>query len=42
MADIFWQEMIKVKGVQVWPAELEALLLDHPAINDAAVIGVRK
>ncbi|KAJ6006770.1 hypothetical protein N7451_004714 [Penicillium sp. IBT 35674x] len=35
-------EMIKVKGVQVWPAELEALLLDHPAVNDAAVIGVRK
>ncbi|KAJ5129827.1 uncharacterized protein N7515_005866 [Penicillium bovifimosum] len=36
------REMIKVKGVQVWPAELEALLLDHPAVNDAAVIGVRK
>ncbi|KAB8241778.1 hypothetical protein BDV35DRAFT_384665 [Aspergillus flavus] len=41
-ADILWQEMIKVKGVQVWPAELEALLLDHPAVRDAAVIGVRK
>ncbi|CAL5866311.1 uncharacterized protein PFLUO_LOCUS518 [Penicillium psychrofluorescens] len=36
------KEMIKVKGVQVWPAELEALLLDHPAVNDAGVIGVRK
>lgn len=33
---------MKVKGVQVWPAELEALLLDHPAVNDAAVIGVRR
>ncbi|BAE65743.1 unnamed protein product [Aspergillus oryzae RIB40] len=41
-ADILWQEMIKVKGVQVWRAELEALLLDHPAVRDAAVIGVRK
>ncbi|KAB8202201.1 hypothetical protein BDV34DRAFT_237049 [Aspergillus parasiticus] len=41
-ADILWQEMIKVKGVQVWPAELEALLLDHSAVRDAAVIGVRK
>ncbi|KAK6824245.1 hypothetical protein RU639_005092 [Aspergillus parasiticus] len=36
------KEMIKVKGVQVWPAELEALLLDHPAVRDAALIGVRK
>ncbi|KAJ5128074.1 hypothetical protein N7448_008853 [Penicillium atrosanguineum] len=36
------KEMIKVKGVQVWPAELEALLLDHPAVNDVAVIGLRK
>ncbi|KAJ6128023.1 hypothetical protein N7471_009240 [Penicillium samsonianum] len=36
------KEMIKVKGVQVWPAELEAILLGHPAVNDAAVIGVRK
>ncbi|CAG8224223.1 unnamed protein product [Penicillium salamii] len=34
--------MIKVKGVQVWPAEIESLLLDHPAVNEAAVIGVRK
>ncbi|KAF7629515.1 hypothetical protein AFLA_013229 [Aspergillus flavus NRRL3357] len=36
------KEMINFKGVQVWPAELEALLLDHPAVRDAAVIGVRK
>jgi acyl-CoA synthetase (AMP-forming)/AMP-acid ligase II len=34
------KELIKVKGNQVAPAELEALLLDHPAIADAAVIGV--
>ncbi|KAI4147691.1 MAG: hypothetical protein LQ340_005430 [Diploschistes diacapsis] len=34
------KELIKVKGNQVAPAELEALLLDHPAVNDAAVIGV--
>ena len=34
------QELIKYKGVQVAPAELEALLLSHPKIQDAAVIGV--
>ncbi|KAK5131066.1 hypothetical protein LTR08_001352 [Meristemomyces frigidus] len=34
------KELIKVKGNQVAPAELEALLLDHPAVQDAAVIGV--
>jgi 4-coumarate--CoA ligase len=33
------KELIKVKGFQVPPAELEALLLTHPAIADAAVIG---
>lgn len=32
--------MIKVKGIQVAPAELEAHLLSHPAISDCAVIGV--
>ncbi len=32
--------MIKVKGNQVAPAELEALLLENPAVADAAVIGV--
>ena len=35
-----WQELIKVKGLQVAPAELEALLLEHPDVQDAAVIGV--
>lgn len=34
------KELIKVKGFQVAPAELEALLLTHPAITDVAVIGV--
>ncbi len=29
-----------MKGVQVAPAELEAILLDHPEVMDAAVIGV--
>jgi OPC-8:0 CoA ligase-1 len=32
------KELIKYKGYQVPPAELEALLLTHPAIADAAVI----
>ncbi|KAK1071733.1 hypothetical protein LTR74_003104 [Friedmanniomyces endolithicus] len=34
------KELIKVKGNQVAPAELESLLLDHPAVQDAAVVGV--
>ena len=34
------KELIKVKGYQVAPAELEALLLKHPLIADAAVIGI--
>lgn len=32
------KEMIKYKGYQIAPAELEALLIEHPAIVDAAVI----
>jgi acyl-CoA synthetase (AMP-forming)/AMP-acid ligase II len=32
------KELIKVKGYQVAPAELEAVLLSHPAVADAAVI----
>ncbi|MCU1509067.1 MAG: AMP-dependent synthetase [Glaciihabitans sp.] len=35
------KELIKYKGHQVAPAVLEALLLTHPLIADAAVIGVR-
>ena len=34
------KELIKYKGYQIAPAELEALLLSHPAVLDAAVIGV--
>ena len=34
------KELIKYKGNQIAPAELEALLLTHPAITDAAVIGL--
>jgi acyl-CoA synthetase (AMP-forming)/AMP-acid ligase II len=34
------KELIKVKGFQVAPAELEALLVTHPDIADAAVIGI--
>jgi acyl-CoA synthetase (AMP-forming)/AMP-acid ligase II len=32
------KELIKYKGYQVAPAELEAVLLSHPAVADAAVI----
>jgi acyl-CoA synthetase (AMP-forming)/AMP-acid ligase II len=32
------KELIKYKGMQVAPAELEAVLLTHPAVADAAVI----
>ena len=45
-ADGYWfivdrvKELIKVKGFQVPPAELEALLLTHPAVADVAVIGI--
>ncbi len=32
------KELIKYKGLQVAPAELEAVLLSHPAVADAAVV----
>ncbi|KAL3113069.1 hypothetical protein niasHT_013534 [Heterodera trifolii] len=34
------KELIKVKGFQVAPAELEDLLLSHAGIKDCAVVGV--
>ena len=34
------KELIKFKGFQVAPAELEALLITHPKILDVAVIGI--
>lgn len=36
------KELIKVRGWQVSPAEVEARLLAHPEIIDAAVIGISK
>ncbi|KAJ6702223.1 4-COUMARATE--COA LIGASE-LIKE 1 [Salix koriyanagi] len=32
------KELIKYKGFQVAPAELEAILLTHPSVEDAAVV----
>ncbi|TGZ46387.1 luciferin 4-monooxygenase [Temnothorax longispinosus] len=34
------KELIKYKGYQVPPAELEAILLTYPDVQDAAVIGI--
>ncbi|XP_033217318.1 4-coumarate--CoA ligase 1-like [Belonocnema kinseyi] len=34
------KELIKYKGFQVPPAELESILLTHPKIRDAAVVGL--
>jgi acyl-CoA synthetase (AMP-forming)/AMP-acid ligase II len=34
------KELIKYKGFQVAPAELEALMITHPGVGDVAVIGV--
>ncbi|MEU5401148.1 4-coumarate--CoA ligase family protein [Streptomyces sp. NPDC005963] len=36
------KELIKYQGYQVAPAELEAVLLTHALIADAAVIGIRE
>jgi acyl-CoA synthetase (AMP-forming)/AMP-acid ligase II len=35
------KELIKYKGYQVAPAELEAVLIGNPQIADAAVIGIK-
>ncbi|KAL3424530.1 4-coumarate-CoA ligase-like protein 2 [Phlyctema vagabunda] len=34
------KDLIKVRGWQVSPAEIEAVILEHPDVADAAVIGV--
>lgn len=34
------KELIKYNGFQVPPAELEALILGHPAVADVAVVGI--
>jgi acyl-CoA synthetase (AMP-forming)/AMP-acid ligase II len=34
------KELIKVKGFQVAPAELEAILRNHPCVKDAAVVAI--
>ena len=34
------KEIIKYKGYQVFPAELEMILIEHPQVADCAVIGV--
>jgi acyl-CoA synthetase (AMP-forming)/AMP-acid ligase II len=34
------KEMIKVRGFQVAPAEIEAVLHEHPGVEDCAVFGV--
>lgn len=35
------KELIKRRGMQIAPAELEAVLSSHPGVADAAVLGVR-
>ena len=34
------KELIKFKGFQVAPAELEGILYSHPKVNDVAVLGI--
>ncbi|KIM66784.1 hypothetical protein SCLCIDRAFT_1147594 [Scleroderma citrinum Foug A] len=34
------KEMLKVRGFQVAPAELEGCILDHPDVEDACVVGI--
>jgi acyl-CoA synthetase (AMP-forming)/AMP-acid ligase II len=38
--DVNSQEIIRVKGFQVAPAELEGCLLSHPDVADACVVGI--
>ncbi|MEM2560624.1 MAG: long-chain fatty acid--CoA ligase, partial [Candidatus Bathyarchaeia archaeon] len=34
------KDVIKVSGFQVWPMEVEDVLCSHPAVLEAAVIGI--
>jgi long-chain acyl-CoA synthetase len=34
------KDMIDVSGLKVWPREVEEVLYEHPAVNEAAVIGI--
>jgi acyl-coenzyme A synthetase/AMP-(fatty) acid ligase len=34
------KEILKVRGFQVAPAELEGFLLDHPLVSDVGVVGL--
>lgn len=36
------KELIKVRGFQVSPTEIEGVLLTHPAVADAAVVGIEE
>jgi fatty-acyl-CoA synthase len=33
--------MINASGFKVWPAEVEAMLYAHPAVQEAVIIGTR-
>jgi long-chain acyl-CoA synthetase len=34
------KDMINVSGLKVWPREVEEVLYEHPAVKEAAVVGV--
>ena len=34
------KDMIDVSGLKVWPREVEEVLYEHPAVSEAAVVGV--
>jgi len=34
------KDMINVSGLKVWPKEIEEILYEHPAVKEAAVVGV--
>jgi fatty-acyl-CoA synthase len=35
------KRMINTSGYKVWPAEVETLLFEHPAIQEACVVATR-